>query len=1000
MDRQRNDKKVRGNNILIKRMVSVFGGILLLHIIIFTVILLLTGSVYKVRQNSYKQLQKTIALRGTALEEFMLGRQHEMNSYRIQIETKIGTLLETAGKESTDIEQDSALNNYVLQNVAPKIKEILSMTNVTGTFIVLNRFGSSSDLKSGLYIRNTRPLEKDVSYYTVLCGSTALAEKIGVRLHENWRSDFRITNAESCFYYTKLYDLLETQPQYSGSGLGYWSQLFSMYGDAQKIITYSVPLVDSQNRVFGVMGIEISTEMLDTLLPYTELGSQHTGSYYLAYGKRGEAKYDTGYVSSENDQSIVQQNGQLQYDGSMIQNSIYHIQSEQSKEYVGTVRNLRLYSPQSPFFEEQWVLVGTQKKSDLLSDYRNLMRNLVLAISISCIFSFIGFFYYSVAMNKKLRQLIGYTKLSSPENRHTMDKGSVGEFGELADAFEKINEKIGISSSKLAEIISMVKVPVGAIEYCKEEPYVFCTESACEILELHFKDKENQYIPREIFEAEGRIVQKKLVPYEKENDTYRMASKNGKEKWIRIAEKKREGRILIAVLDISHEILEKQKIEYERDYDILTRLLNRNAFREKMAQTLKKGNIGVGAVVMMDLDNLKYFNDTYGHDYGDKYIREAAAVLSTMNQHNALVSRMSGDEFLIFISGYSNKDEIRKLIIDVHKRLMDTAIWVPSGEQIKLRASAGIAWYPDDGIYLDELLRYADFAMYEIKGSIKGHIKEFNRETYQKDALLLTGQEELNQLIDDPDAVRYAFQPIVDALTGEVFGYEALMRPKIESLRSPGDVLRLAKAQSKLYQIECMTWIRSLAEAEKQRKLGDSYRIFINSVPNHMILGEDLHKVEEEFGHLLERVVVEIIENEQTDRACMEIKRKWAKKNRAQVALDDFGTGYSNESTLLYINPSYVKIDMSLIKNIHMDESRQKIVQNLLAYTKSHNMKVIAEGIDSYEEMEALISYGVDYLQGWYLAKGQFEILDISPALKEQVRQCARKYQKSEEKPI
>lgn len=501
-------------------------------------------------------------------------------------------------------------------------------------------------------------------------------------------------------------------------------------------------------------------------------------------------------------------------------------------------------------------------------------------------------------------------------------------------------------------------------------------------------DRESQYISRKAFEIEVEVLRKNLTRYEEEEDTYCMISRTGADKWVRLKVKEREDRTLMAVLDVTAEIMEKQKIEYERDYDILTRLLNRNAFRARMGQMLKRGNLGIAAVVMMDLDNLKYFNDTYGHDYGDKYIREAAVVLSTLNQHNALVARMSGDEFLMFISGYSNKDEIRSLVHDVHRRLQESYVTVPGGENIRIRASAGIAWYPEDATYLDELIKYADFAMYEIKSSKKGDIREFNREMYLKDSVLFTGKEELNRLLEDPSMVKYVFQPIVEVVSGEIFGYEALMRPRIESLRSPEDVMRLAKAQSKLYQVEKMTWMSALKAVEKQRRHGDKFRIFINSVPNHVLDNADTAELEKNYRHLLDRVIIEIIESEQTDRSCMETKCEWAKKHGASIALDDFGTGYSNESTLLYIDPKYVKLDMSIISNIHKDEGRQKIVQGLLTYTKSHGIKVIAEGIDCYEEMRTLVRLGVDYMQGWYLSRGSEEILDIPSELKIQIREC------------
>lgn len=111
----------------------------------------------------------------------------------------------------------------------------------------------------------------------------------------------------------------------------------------------------------------------------------------------------------------------------------------------------------------------------------------------------------------------------------------------------------------------------------------------------------------------------------------------------------------------------------------------------------------------------------------------------------------------------------------------------------------GITWYPDDAQNYEALLKYADFAMYQIKNSSKGSIGEFSMQSYAKNSFLLQSKEDLNHLIDDR-LVRYVFQPIVDAHTGEVFAYEALMRPQLPALSSPLDVLTLARSQSKLYQ--------------------------------------------------------------------------------------------------------------------------------------------------------------------------------------------------------
>ena len=152
----------------------------------------------------------------------------------------------------------------------------------------------------------------------------------------------------------------------------------------------------------------------------------------------------------------------------------------------------------------------------------------------------------------------------------------------------------------------------------------------------------------------------------------------------------------------------------------------------------------------------------------------------------------------------SDRNTLLCRIREVHKLLHSTNFQLPDGKTVKLRASAGVAWYPDNGASYDLLIKYADFAMYSAKNSTKGDIQEFNQDAFQRDELLFSGKEALNHFLDARLA-RFAFQPIVDARTGEVYAYEALMRPSCEGLKTVSDVMRLVRAQSKLNQIEELT---------------------------------------------------------------------------------------------------------------------------------------------------------------------------------------------------
>jgi len=283
------------------------------------------------------------------------------------------------------------------------------------------------------------------------------------------------------------------------------------------------------------------------------------------------------------------------------------------------------------------------------------------------------------------------------------------------------------------------------------------------------------------------------------------------------------------------------------------------------------------------------------------------------------------------------------------------------------------------------LMRFADFAMYEVKHKAKGSIGEFDQQRYNKDSFLLCGKEELNTFIDEA-LVRFAFQPIVDAKTGEVFGYEALMRPQLETLKSPMEILRLAQSQSKLYEIERITWFKVMEAFQQHKKVFQDVKLFVNSIPNHILSKEDLEKLEAQYLPDLNHVIVEIIENEQSDQQITKQKQQMVRRWNSNLALDDFGSGYNSEIALLFLSPKYVKMDRYMIQGIDQDINRQKLVQNLLSYVQERGMKMIAEGVENKAELDILISFGIDYVQGYYLGRPNFTPLPIDFKVKEEIQ--------------
>ena len=434
--------------------------------------------------------------------------------------------------------------------------------------------------------------------------------------------------------------------------------------------------------------------------------------------------------------------------------------------------------------------------------------------------------------------------------------------------------------------------------------------------------------------------------------------------------------------DMTTTVLEQQRIEHERDYDTLTGLYRRRAFdRACDALFQQPEKLGCAALLMMDLDNLKQINDTYGHDWGDQYIRQTGQCFAANTPANTICSRLSGDEFLIFFYGYQDQAQLRAQLELLSAALQRSVSILPNGKQLHISISGGIAWYPTDGHDLLTLKKYADFAMYQVKHSHKGRMCDFDIGSYHQEAYAAQTQQDFERLLQE-ELVTYHFQPICSARSGRIAAYEALMRVDLPTLHSPAQVMQLAHETGRLYEIERITVFHSSAIFQRMQAQGlfqSDALLFINSIANVSLTVEDVEEYAQRYPELLKRLVVEITEQEDLDRACLERKRN-VPGFSGSFALDDYGSGYSNELNLLELSPRYIKIDISIVRGIDTDRDKQQIVSNIVAYAHARSMQLIAEGIETEAQLRTVIGLGVDLLQGYYLSRPAAVPAPIAPA--------------------
>lgn len=244
-----------------------------------------------------------------------------------------------------------------------------------------------------------------------------------------------------------------------------------------------------------------------------------------------------------------------------------------------------------------------------------------------------------------------------------------------------------------------------------------------------------------------------------------------------------------------------------------------------------------------------------------------------------------------------------------------------SGRKLKLSISGGICWYPENTKDLKLMKKYADFAMYQVKRSAKGNIQEFDPDVYNRNASEEQQRKQFRQLIRREE-LRYYYQPIVSAVTGKVYALEALMHIDLPALKSPEDVVKLAREEKCLHELERITFFRAAEGYVQLRENGDvrgDELLFINSIASECMSNDECREFNRKYGDLQPQLVLEITEQESLN------KKGNMPGFLGAIALDDYGSGYNSEKSLLTISPQYIKVDMAIIRDIDTDPDKQQV---------------------------------------------------------------------------
>lgn len=951
-------------------------GVLIFTIVIQGVVILTT----LISRDFYEHVDEQI------MEIFITRSDQQIDDVNAIMNNNVKQVI-TASQEITNIyttasgradqtisEVDLSNENFNDSHVSSSkiLLDLLDKCVIDSAFLLLN----DEDNQDVVYVElvNTYPELQGDGYqaYQILTGSTLISKTYELGIHKKWELGIEEAALEKeTFIMPK--SATELEPYGSLEQYGYWN--YSTEGSRNGETTYSLPLINELGECYGVVGIGITEDYFYNHYVNEEHYSYENNFYAVAMNLDGVYVVSENTVNTEHAKEKLDNNFTVK--DLYVEDNVYQVEFKESGKNIVKIDRLNMYSGNSPFIDQELVYLTIISKDELTknsNDIKNIFAiSFAIAALIGVILSLLIAKFSTIKINGLSKSIHG---MSANEDIEFQSTGFT-EIDDLTDAIKVLNDKVLKSNQTLNHLFELTELNLGGFESV-ENGDIRITEYIMRLLDI----KDENIISINEWNQYYKQLTKTLIDKDKRIYLY---SNKEHSSYIKVTQTSDDSGCIGMVLDVTKEIEDMLAAKHKVDYDALTGLFSRTAFYQKAQELIDNDPYKTGCVVFIDLDNLKFVNDSFGHDYGDMYLIEGSKIFTRIAKGNGIAARMSGDEFAIYLHGYYSKDEIRQLLYMHLEESVHVTIDLPDGTIQRVRFSAGISWYGEDSKDINELVKYADFAMYDAKHSTKGTHREFNLDVYNEKIYMMENTEAINKLIEEK-SVRFMFQPIVCLKTGKIYAYEALMRSDLDEFKSPAEILQLASGQFKLKELEEMLVLKAMETAYNNREKLDGAKVFINSIASQMMSSKSLDAVKAKYGDFLNQIVIEITEAEDNTPEKMKLKVDTIKQYGMMVALDDFGSGYSNELRIISMGPDVVKLDMELIQGISTDTDKQVLCKNIISYCHTRNIKTVCEGVEVREDLEMITKLGADLVQGYYVQKPAYEILPISKEMENELK--------------
>lgn len=419
------------------------------------------------------------------------------------------------------------------------------------------------------------------------------------------------------------------------------------------------------------------------------------------------------------------------------------------------------------------------------------------------------------------------------------------------------------------------------------------------------------------------------------------------------------------------------RLKYLAENDPMTGLSNRHFFEERLRAAILRahrteGNIGL---LFLDIDNFKLINDSLGHDVGDQLLQQVANVLQSVIRQGDIVCRLGGDEFAIIVHDLDAETSAGILAQRIRDSLNKPIIL--SKIEHFISCSIGISTYPKCAQTAEDMLKFADLAMYHVKQHGKNGFHFYTEGLQEHVMHKIDLEHQLRSGVFQGQLLQY-YQPVFDAKNFNVCGAEMLLRWNHPSkgILSPADFLEDIKDLGFLSAIDATSRrlaCKQLAEWRLDKRVGDDFRLAINASEQSIKeenFQQSIKSDLDDVGLMGKNLSIEVTEGDLVsdfDKTSAILNQ--LKKFGVNVAIDDFGTGYSSLAYLKWLPASTLKVDRSFVKNVPESAVDCRVLKAIITMAKSLDLDVIVEGVETIEQARLCQQYGADMLQGYFFSK-------------------------------